>query len=694
MGSETASMIPGTVPLLEPSASPNTPRDKTMKPGHDRKKARRFAFNGWRVGVTICASTAASVLVINIGLTIWASAKNGLLHGLITIQDGSCQKTKNLSLWLHLAINALSTSLLAASNYCMQCLSSPTRVEIDRAHSRHIWLDIGVPSVRNLRNIAKSRIVLWWLLAFSGIPLHLLYNSAIFSTLSSQEYSVYVASSQVVNDIRTNWTAATTIYMGNDTIIGWLYRNPSSWQNLTNEECIRAYGRSFVSSHSDVIAVTTELNVTDPLRSIGKFDTIDQREYMAYGWMCPAHEPWECDLKDVYRDAANWSLADDTYGFPDDTTLFPIQYCLSKPVEEHCRLQLSLLIMCIVIFCNFMKALCMYLVLRYQKHRPLVTLGDAIESFLQHRDVSTKNSCLADRSAFASKTWNDDRSDLTTKYTRRSYRWFLSASLRRWLTCNILCISTLLAAGILLRIGTESLSSTSISHLWSLGFGAVTLETLVNWNKSGSSGLLLNVLVANSPQALLSFLFLTYNGLYTCMLMANEWSDYAYERKALRVTDPVGDQRSTYRLQIPYRYGIPLTVLSVILHWLVSQSLFLARVASYDSKGEEDTSEMKSTIGYSCIAIISVIIVGAIIVTLGILNGFRRYRPGIPLVGSCSAAISAACHAPREDDDATLPVLWGAVSHSQEDGTVGHCCFTSFSTSPPMEGEFYAGRAS
>ena len=124
-----------------------------------------------------------------------------------------------------------------------------------------------------------------------------------------------------------------------------------------------------------------------------------------------------------------------------------------------------------------------------------------------------------------------------------------------------------------------------------------------------------------------------------CLWQTN-WSNYAHERKALRVTDPVGDQRPTYRLQTPYRYGVPLTLLSVILYWLVSQSLFLARVASYDSIREEDKSEMKSTIGYSCIAIISVIIVA-----LGILNGFPRYRSGMPLVGSCSAAISVACHA-------------------------------------------------
>ena len=704
MSLETASMLSGTAPLLGSSASPNTPRDKTTKSLHDRKKARRFAFNGWRVGVAICASTAASVLVINIGLTIWASTKNGLNHGLATIQDGSCQKTKNLSLWLHLAINALSTTLLAASNYCMQCLSSPTREEIDRAHSRHIWLDIGVPSVRNLRKIAKSRIVLWWLLAFSGIPLHLLYNSAIFSTLSSQDYSVFVASEAIISGIGINWTAPTAI----DFTLAEVFQNDSSWQNLTNEECVRAYGRSFVSSRSDVLAITSELNATSPLRGVSTADAIDsilRGEGSANSWLCSDYpdlkhwnytfDSWSCDLDGLYKYLSNWSLparGDES----SKASSFPIQHCLSKSIEEHCRLQLSLLLMSIIIFCNFTKATCMYLVLQYQKNPPLVTLGDAIESFLEHRDLTTKNLCLAEKYTFTPNNW-EDFGDLNRKYVKEKHRWFSSASQRRWLTCNVLCISTLLVAGVLLQIGLRNtqLMSRSMSHLWSLGFGAVTSESLVSWNKPGSGGLLLNVLVANSPQALLSFLFLTYNGLYTCMLMANEWSDYAHERKALRVTDPVGNQRSTYRLQIPYKYGIPLTIVSGILHWLVSQSLFLARIASYDSYGEEDTDEMVSTMGYSCIAIITVIIVGTIVVTLGILNGFRRYRPGMPIVGSCSAAISAACHAPREDvDAATLPLLWGAVSHPQGDGTVGHCCFTSFEASPPVEGEAYAGLTS
>jgi hypothetical protein len=73
-----------------------------------------------------------------------------------------------------LLINALSTILLSASNYTMQCLSAPTRSEVDDAHSTGKWLDIGVPSVRNLGRIARKRVILWWLLGASSLPLHLL----------------------------------------------------------------------------------------------------------------------------------------------------------------------------------------------------------------------------------------------------------------------------------------------------------------------------------------------------------------------------------------------------------------------------------------------------------------------------------------------------------------------------------------
>ncbi len=151
-------------------------------------------------------------------------------------------------------------------------------------------------------------------------------------------------------------------------------------------------------------------------------------------------------------------------------------------------------------------------------------------------------------------------------------------------------------------------------------------------NLSSPAGVVFTLLVANSPQILLSFLYFAYNGIFTRMLLAEEWSAYASKRRFLRVTSPTGGQRSTYRLQLPYRYGIPLLIGSSTLHWLVSQSIFLVRVNVIDSTGVEVSYYSGiSTCGYSPIALIFVIILGSIVVLLGIANGFRKARVGMPL---------------------------------------------------------------
>lgn len=114
-------------------------------------------------------------------------------------------------------------------------------------------------------------------------------------------------------------------------------------------------------------------------------------------------------------------------------------------------------------------------------------------------------------------------------------------------------------------------------------------------------------------------------------------------------------------------------MLSGSLQWVVSQSLFLARVTVLTEDGTEDTENSISTLGYSSIAIISVIVLGTVVVLLGIGSGFRKYKPGAPLVGSCSAAISAACHRPSEDEDASKKsVMWGAGKCSKWSQTLLH----------------------
>ena len=114
----------------------------------------------------------------------------------------------------------------------------------------------------------------------------------------------------------------------------------------------------------------------------------------------------------------------------------------------------------------------------------------------------------------------------------------------------------------------------SISHLWELGFGAVRSECLIDIRfPRGQGGIIAPILLANAPQAILSFLFLTYNGLFSSMLLMEEWSGFAHERKALRVSWPVGVQRSTFWLQLPYKYAFPLirsTALAYLTKYIFS----------------------------------------------------------------------------------------------------------------------------
>jgi hypothetical protein len=132
------------------------------------------SWEGWKLCARLCVLVVAAVLVLNITVTAWAALRFGLSGGIGTIHRGTCTSIKHTGLWLHIAINVLSTLLLGASNYYMQCLCSPTRSEVDKAHRRRTWLDIGVQSTRNLTKIRRLRMILWLLLAASSIPLHLM----------------------------------------------------------------------------------------------------------------------------------------------------------------------------------------------------------------------------------------------------------------------------------------------------------------------------------------------------------------------------------------------------------------------------------------------------------------------------------------------------------------------------------------
>lgn len=81
----------------------------------------------------------------------------------------------DLVIGLHLLINILSTTILSSSNYCAQFLGALRREDVDRAHFRGSWLDIGIPSVRNIRALGFKRKLLWGILFITTIPVHAMF---------------------------------------------------------------------------------------------------------------------------------------------------------------------------------------------------------------------------------------------------------------------------------------------------------------------------------------------------------------------------------------------------------------------------------------------------------------------------------------------------------------------------------------
>lgn len=130
-----------------------------------------YALRAWQTSVGLYAVLAGLALVINIILTIWLSVSFPSANGITTIMRGDCSRVSNGDTWIHLAINVLSILLLSGSSYTMQCLVAPTRQEVDKAHAAGSWLDIGVPSVRNLWLIDRRRTIAWSMLAISSVPL-------------------------------------------------------------------------------------------------------------------------------------------------------------------------------------------------------------------------------------------------------------------------------------------------------------------------------------------------------------------------------------------------------------------------------------------------------------------------------------------------------------------------------------------
>lgn len=258
-------------------------------------------------------------------------------------------------------------------------------------------------------------------------------------------------------------------------------------------------------------------------------------------------------------------------------------------------------------------------------------------------------------------------------------------------TCSMTC--ALVAVACLFRSAFLDVKYIRNSSMWVRGLitpDPNSVFTSTSQAGSSSSGAFLKqIILINSPQLLFSTMYVAYNGALTMMHVSQEWSNFAFQRKALRVSSPKRGQRSSYWLNLPWSYSLPLLATSALLHWMVSRSLYLVNIYVYGPYQTYVESESMLSCGFSTIFLLMLFLLLTIIVFVLLGISFKTLNGDIPLVGSNSLAISSACHDPGTEEEETCKELMRGVTEPAFPGWPRHCAFSSLNVDTPVPGQQY-----
>ncbi|KAF5559364.1 hypothetical protein FNAPI_4808 [Fusarium napiforme] len=520
---------------------------------------------------------------------------------------------------------------------------------------------------------------------------------------------------------------------------------------------------------ADVLLNTTntaDLNVTNPLWTVDAFTRTGRtsqgsgstNQYLSnpepsylvstppdeYGSTQPASRyymnvfgTWDMQGTRNIFDPQSGAIITDPRVFKTKYRVMQVDRCYSEKYEAPCRLSIAnslLLIVCIM--CLFKTVLCL-LVLKLRvwgDENPLMTPGDAIASFISRPDEETRGMCTL--------TMEDLRKTAKPTPTRlgemnQNYKWlqgprqWQNNSPRRfgkavprniWVLSSLLIGSSLIVASVMLSIAIngQSLSNSKFMH-------APQNEDVKN-DQLDTLPLISLTMVANTPQLILSICYLAYNGLFTRMLAEFEWSKYSVAFRSLRVTEPRGSQNATYRLQLPYRFSIPLIIISIGLHWIYSNCIYVSNYEAY-APGYPYKRDVTVGLQFSSKAILVGLLTSIGVAITPLFLAFVKLPGVMVIAGANSAVISAACHYPSTKlkslsratskmsmrsneydsmsarligdeeveelrDVSRRKIKWGRMSMGKSDeSSVGHLGFGTeeLDIEKPVEGEYYSG---
>jgi hypothetical protein len=255
-------------------------------------------------------------------------------------------------------------------------------------------------------------------------------------------------------------------------------------------------------------------------------------------------------------------------------------------------------------------------------------------------------------------------------FRSRKVRWVRALGVEDLLTAVFIFLS----AAAVLAIGTLGWSHYSYGYGLSLsdclkerGLGSIDIVFVPG---SGSAPISeyekpvtfpLQVLVANCPQIWLSIGYLLCNNQVTRIWMEREWRSFYLRRHRPRVSHYSRETGllPTRWLQVPYWLTGILMALSTMLHWLLSQMMFVVEILT-DKTGHADSQF------YTNFSTFAGLVVGAVATVLILaltIYSFVPIRTSMPLMGGSTRMViesSRMLITPLPEEG----VAWGDISRS------------------------------
>ncbi|KAK1976579.1 hypothetical protein LZ30DRAFT_603189 [Colletotrichum cereale] len=641
------------------TADANDDLERMLPPNEKRRSDGTFSRmkSGWRAGVALNIVIGFLILIVAIVCLVLALVVVGMIRGESRLFKGDCAAARDLKIGVFVAINVIAIVLLSAANYVFQVLSSPTRIEVDVAHSEKRWLDIGIPSFRNLHFVSKPRVIMAVIIMLAAVSTQVIYNAVIFSTQPAFDHQVvfvtrgFLTSGQFSNASETNagGLSRTDILVLQDQALR------GDLTNLTNADCAAQFGGVFQSDFSAVVLVT---NVAAPANAL--VQTQQPGSSLAQF----------IDPSDLSQIEINSSSVD---------------YCLARPESpQSCAVILNGSLLGVIAVLNLVSVSAIGAVYFFAGFEPLVTLGDAVASFLTQPDYTTRGICLLDKEDVKQGRWGYREAKY---WISRDHFWFQTPSLTTW---TIWLLTWAVPTGLAAAALGVTLAQGPASSLSPLG-SARPHEVYTLADGGSRAGV---TILAALPHLLLAALYLSTNTLLSSYFLSHEMSQYALPGIALplRVSSgrPHGAQTASLYLTLPRPYSWLLLGLFAAAGFVLSNAVFIVSVEALPAVKDERFPGLINGIGFSGVGLLAFLALMVSTAGLVLGLGLRRADPsptsvdgekaGNPLVlrgGSCSAVISARCHRPaREMGAAYKKVAWGVADQDVET-TFGHATFSS-----------------